>query len=161
MDYRGVGMVPDMGSSGRRAKRSAEDLARVGELRVADANAWVAARPSLLRQLFGRATPYGGYTPAEAARAIAADDGEQGTAVVLAAEDRPGRRFVNPPGGTVDLLLEVICPGGDRYTTHLVVGFSTPERRARVATVGTRLPVRINPDKPGKIAIDTTVLFGQ
>jgi hypothetical protein len=160
MDYRGVGMVPDMGSS-RRAKRSAEDLARVGELRVADADARVAARPSLLRQLFGRATPYGGYTPAEAARAVAADDGEQGTAVVLAAEDRPGRRFVNPPGGTVDLLLEVICPGGDRYTTHLVVGFSTPERRARVATVGTRLPVRINPDKPGKIAIDTTVLFGQ
>jgi xanthine/CO dehydrogenase XdhC/CoxF family maturation factor len=161
MDYCGVGMVPDMGSSGRRAKRSAEDLARVGELRVADANARVAARPSLLRQLFGRATPYGGYTPAEAARAIAADDGEQGTAVVLAAEDRPGRRFVNPPGGTVDLLLEVIRPGGDRYTTHLVVGFSTPERRARVATVGTRLPVRIDPDKPGKIAIDTTVLFGQ
>jgi hypothetical protein len=150
-----------MRSSGRRAKRPAEDLARAGELRAADADARVAARPSLLRQLFGRATPYGGYTPAEAARAVAADDGEQGTAVVLAAEGRPGRRFVNPPGGTVDLLLEVTRPGGDRYTTHLVVGFSTPERRARVATVGTRLPVRINPDKPSKIAIDTTVLFGQ
>jgi hypothetical protein len=42
-----------------------------------------------------------------------------------------------------------------------VVGFSTPERRARVAVVGTRLPVRISPDKPGKIAIDTAVLFGE
>jgi hypothetical protein len=61
----------------------------------------------------------------------------------------------------VDLLLEVIRPGGVPYTTHLVVGFSTPERRARVAVVGTRLPVRISPDKPGKIAIDTAVLFGE
>jgi hypothetical protein len=31
---------------------------------------------------------------------------------------------------------------------------------ARVAAVGTRLPVRVNPGKPGKIAIDTAVLFG-
>ncbi|HEV3380218.1 MAG TPA: hypothetical protein VG142_04490 [Trebonia sp.] len=150
-----------MGSTGRRAKRPAEDPARVRELRVADADARVAARPSLLRQLFRRVTPYGGYTPTEAARALAADDGEQGTAVVLAAEERPGGRFLNPPGGTVDLLLEVLRPGGGSYTTHLVIGFSTAERRARVATVGTRLPVRINPDKPGKIAIDTTALFGQ
>jgi hypothetical protein len=146
--------------SGRQAKRPAEDPARAGELRAADADARVGARPSLLRQLFGRAAPYGGYTPAEAARAAAADDGEQATAVVLAAADRPGRRFLNPPGGSVDLLLEVTRPGGDRYTTHLVVGFSTPERRARVAAVGTRLPVRVSPGKPGKIAIDTTALFG-
>jgi hypothetical protein len=150
-----------MGFSGRQAKRSPQDPARVRELRVADADARVAARPSLLRQLFAKATPYGGYTSAEAARAVAADDGEQGTAVVLAAEDRPGRRFLNPPGGTVDLLLEVARPGGDTYTTHLVVGFSTPQRRTRVATVGTRLPVRLNPDNPGKIAIDTIALFGQ
>jgi xanthine/CO dehydrogenase XdhC/CoxF family maturation factor len=161
MPYCGRGIVPAVGSSRRRAQRPEEDPARVRELRLADAAARVAARPSLLRQLFGRATPYGGCTPAEAARAVAAHDGEQGTAVVLAAEDRPGWRFLNPPGGTVDLLLEVIRPGGDRYTTHLVVGFSAPERRARVATVGTRLPVRVNPDEPGKIAIDTTVLFGQ
>ena len=145
---------------GSRAKRLAEDPARAGELRAADADAWVAARPSLLRQLFGRSAPYGGYTPTEAARAIAADDGERGAAIVLAAEDRPGRRFLNPPGGTVDLLLEVMRPSGDTYTTHLVVGFSTQERRARVAAVGTRLPVRINPNKPGKVAIDTAVLFG-
>jgi hypothetical protein len=70
-------------------------------------------------------------------------------------------RSLNPPGRTVDLLLEVARPGGDRYTTHLVVGFSTPERRTRVATVGTRLPVRVNPDQPGKIAIDTIALLGR
>jgi hypothetical protein len=141
-----------MKGGGRRARRPTQDPARAGELR--------AARPSLLRQLFGRTAPYGGYTPAGATRAIASDAGEQGTAVVLSAQDRPGRRFLNPPGGTVDLLLEVMRPGGDTYTTHLVVGFSTPERRTRVATVGTRLPVRVNPDEPGKIAIDTTALFG-
>lgn len=150
-----------MRSTGRRAKRSAEDPARAGELRRADAGARVAARPSLLRQLLGKATPYGGYTPAQAARAVAAGDGERGTAVVLAARDRPGRRFLNPPGGTVDLLLEVIGPAGDSYTTHLVVGFSAPERRARVAAVGTRLPVRISARSPGKVVIDTAVLFGE
>jgi len=42
-------------------------------------------------------------------------------------------------------VLEIMRPGGDRYTTHLVVGFSTPERRAQVTTVGIRLPVLVNP----------------
>jgi len=53
------------------------------------------------------------------------------------------------------------APGGGSYTTHLVVGFSAAERRARVATVGSRLPVGVNPDKPGKIAIDAIALLGQ
>ena len=92
---------------------------------------------------------------------VSAEEGERGMAVVLGTEDRPGRRFLNPPGGTVDLLLEVMRTDGTTYTTHLVVGFSTPQRRARVAAVGTRLQVRINPDDPAKIAIDTTALFGE
>jgi hypothetical protein len=150
-----------MGTGGRRARRPAADRAREGERLAAEVNARVAARPSLLRQLLGRATPYGGYTPAEAARSVAAEDGEPATAVVLDARQRPGRRFLNPPGGTVDLLLEVNPPGHAPYTTHLVVGFSTPERRTRVATVGTRLPVRVSPSRPGKIAIDTVALFGE
>jgi hypothetical protein len=131
------------------------------ELRAADAAARVNARPSLLRQLFARAAPYGGFRRQESARMVSAEEGEQGVAVVLGTEDRPGRRFLNPPGGTVDLLLEVMRTDGTTYTTHLVVGFSTLQRRARVATVGTRLHVRINPDDPAKIAIDTTALFGE
>jgi hypothetical protein len=130
------------------------------ELRAADASARVNGRPGLLRQLLGKATPYGGFTPAGAAKALADDEAERAPAVVLAADERPGRRFLNPPGGTVDLLIEVMRDNGETYTTRLVVGFSTPERRARVATVGTRLTVRLDPRDPAKVAIDPAGLFG-
>lgn len=133
---------------------------RDGELRASDAKARVNGRPGLLRQLLGKATPYGGFTPSQAARALSDDEAERAPAVVLAAEERPGRRFLNPPGGTVDLLLEVLRDSGETYTTRLVVGFSTPERRARVATVGTRLTVRLDPRDPVKVAIDPAGLFG-
>ena len=139
----------------RDSRRAAADP----ELRDAETAARVNARPSLLRQLLGKATPYGGFTAAEADRAVNDEEAERAAAVVLATEERPGRRFLNPPGGTVDLLLEVMRDVGETYTTHVVVGFSTPERRARVATVGTRLTVRLDPRDPGKIAIDTTGLF--
>lgn len=129
------------------------------ELRDADTNARVNARPSLLRQLFRKATPYGGFTPADADKALADEETEHAAAVVLATEDRPGRRFLNPPGGTVDLLLEVMRDDGETYTTHIVVGFSTQERRARVAAVGTRLTVRLDPRDPAKVAIETAGLF--
>jgi hypothetical protein len=138
-----------------------KDARQDPELRGADGKARVNARPGLLRQLLGKATPYGGFTPSEAAKALSDDEAERASAVVLAADERPGRRFLNPPGGTVDLLLEVMRDSGETYTTRVVVGFSTPERRVRVATAGTRLTVRLHPRDPAKVAIDATGLFDE
>lgn len=101
------------------------------------------------------AAPYGGFNPAEAARAMASRSGEQATAVVLAVEDRPTSGFLTPPGGAADLTLEITRADGSVYTTHTVIMFSTPQRRATVAVVGKRLGIFIDPDNPAKIAIDT------
>lgn len=54
--------------------------------------------------------------------------------------------------------LEVTPPDGAPYTTQARAVFSTPERRARVATPRTRLPVRIDPAMPMHIEIDRTAL---
>jgi hypothetical protein len=105
--------------------------------------------------------PGGGLTPEQAAQMIAGESGERASAVVLDA-----REIVVPPGmpsapaGTVDITLEVRRADGTRYTTVTRVGFSTPERRARVATPGTQLTVRIDPGDRSGVAIDTAGLFG-
>ena len=105
------------------------------------------------------AAPYGGFDPAEAVRAMASRSGEQATAVVLAVEDKPTSGFLTPPGGAADLTLEITRADGSVYTTHTVIMFSTPQRRAAIAAVGKRLGVFIAPNNPAKIAIDTTDLF--
>jgi hypothetical protein len=38
------------------------------------------------------------------------------------------------------------------------MAFSTPERRALVATPGTRLPVRVDPAAPTRVVIDKAAL---
>ena len=103
----------------------------------------------------------GGGTTVEQAQALV-HDGSQATATVVAAVEVQVPRLLRavvPRGGPpVDLTLEITRPDG---TTHLVrtrVGFSTPERRARVTRVGAVLPVRLDPADPDKVAIDTVAL---
>lgn len=104
-------------------------------------------------------SPGGGATPQETKGLIAT--GEPATAVVLMVHDvaipRLLRvlRFPTPPGGLVDLDLEVTRPDNTNYRARLRIGFSTVERRQRVAMVGLSLPVRIDRTEPDKVAIDT------
>lgn len=104
-------------------------------------------------------SPGGGTTVQQADALIHA--GAEATAVVLAAVDVPVPRLLRatvPAGGPpVDLTLEVTRPDGTTHRVRTRVGFSTPERRARVARVGAVLPVRLD-DDPNKIAIDTVAL---
>ncbi|MEY9856123.1 hypothetical protein ABH935_001727 [Catenulispora sp. GAS73] len=53
---------------------------------------------------------------------------------------------------------EVTPPTGEPYTTHTRLVFSTPERRARIATPGTRLPIRFDPTRPTRVEVDKTAL---
>ena len=64
----------------------------------------------------------------------------------------------NAPGGVVDITLDITRADGSGYTAVTRVGFATPERRARFATVGTRLSVLIDPDNPSRVAIDASHL---
>lgn len=87
-------------------------------------------------------------------------DGIPATAVVTAAQEVNAPAFFGRivPGGIVDLTLEVTPPTGEPYTTHTRLVFSTPERRARIATPGTRLPIRFDPTRPTRVEVDKTAL---
>ena len=86
--------------------------------------------------------------------------GERGTAVVLDAREAPNPPgFPLPPGGRADLLLEVTRADGAVYQTHTVIAFSTPGRRAAIATPGTHLNVWIDPRAASRVTVDLAGLF--
>jgi hypothetical protein len=107
----------------------------------------------------GRPGSPGVATPQEA-RGLTAT-GEPSTGVVLAVTDvrlpwlLRVLRFPLPPGGLVDLNLEITRTDNTTYEARMRIGFSTSERRQRVAMVGLSLPVRIDRTEPDKVAIDT------
>jgi hypothetical protein len=54
----------------------------------------------------------------------------------------------------VDLRLEITKPDGSFSVATTRMGFSSPEHRAAIATVGNRLQVRVDPLNPANITID-------
>jgi hypothetical protein len=107
-------------------------------------------------------TPGGGLTPDQAAVMVSSGAGERAKAVVIAAHEvqLPAGMAGAPPAGLVDITLDITRADGTSYSTVTRVGFSTAERRARVATVGAQLPVFIDPGSQDRVAIDTASLFG-
>lgn len=114
----------------------------------------------------GRAAPGasgGGLTPAESAQAVSGGAAALGlqpmNARVLAAH-----RIAVPagmpdaPGGTWDLTLDVVGPGGTGWSSTTRISFSSAERRATVAAIGRTLPVLADPVRHDRLAIDTTRL---
>jgi hypothetical protein len=104
--------------------------------------------------------PGGGLTPEQASQMVAGGGGERASAVVIDAREiaiPPGMH--SAPAGTVDITLEIRRADGTRYTAVTRVGFSTPERRARVTAPGTQLSVYIDPSDRSRVAIDTSGLF--
>jgi hypothetical protein len=106
--------------------------------------------------------PGGGLTP-EQAEAWVAGGKVHATAVVVAAHEvvLPAGMASPAPAGLFDIVLDVTRPDGSSYSVQTRVGFSSPERRARVATVGARLPVLIDEADTSAVAIDTNALFSQ
>ena len=98
-----------------------------------------------------------GGTP-QPAQFPAGGGGELASAIVLAAQDVAPMPGFAAPGAAVDLTLEVRRADGSSYTTHTRLSVPTPERRAAVATPGTRLSVRIDPNDPARVEIDS---YGQ
>ena len=99
------------------------------------------------------AGPQAGADPAEAAQFFASGGGEHASAVVMGVRDVPPGPGFAPPAGMADLTLEITRADGSVYTAPARLSFATPERRAAVATPGTRLRVRIDPNLPTRVAI--------
>jgi hypothetical protein len=155
-----------IGPDGRPVQLSGDAAAQVAEA-VREALGGISAAFAAPNGGFGAgqnggfgAGPNGGFTPAQAAQAVSSQSGEQGTAVVLDAREVPTQPgFPVPPGGRSELLLEVTRADGTLYQTRTVIAFSTPERRTAIATPGTRLRVRIDPNAPERVAIDPAGTF--
>ncbi len=99
------------------------------------------------------ATPPAEPDPAEAAQFFASGAGEHASAVVLGVQDVPPGPGFAPPGGVADLMLEITRADGSVYTAPLRLSFATPDRRAAIASPGSRLRVRIDPNLPTRVAI--------
>jgi hypothetical protein len=84
-------------------------------------------------------------------------DHERATAVV-AAVDQVASGSASAPAGMFDLTLNVVRDHGPGFTLRTRLGFGTEEKRARVATVGARLPVVIDPADQSSVTLDLDAL---
>jgi hypothetical protein len=64
---------------------------------------------------------------------------------------------ISAAAGVVDLSLEVSTASGPGYQAALRIGFSTPQRRVSIATVGTILPVLVDPVEKERVVIDMSL----
>jgi hypothetical protein len=99
------------------------------------------------------AGPQPGFDPARPTQFPAGGGGELASAIVLAAQDVAPMPGFAAPSGAIDVTLQVRHADGSIYTTHTRLSVITPERRAVVATPGTRLTVRIDPNDPTRVEI--------
>jgi hypothetical protein len=83
---------------------------------------------------------------------------EPATGVVRAVHDVVPAVPLPPGMSQADLTLDVTRPDGTTYPVTTRIGFRSPARRAAVATVGTRLPVLVDPANPGRVVIDVARL---
>jgi hypothetical protein len=86
--------------------------------------------------------------------------GIQARAVVSGVQplDIPAQMLPGPGASMAWLTLSVTPPAGAPYTVTIRFGFRSPERFAAIATVGTELPVRIDPTDPKTVTIDLPAL---
>jgi hypothetical protein len=100
------------------------------------------------------AGPQAAFDPAQPAQFPAGGAGELANAIVLAAQDVAPMPGIAAPGGALDVTLEVRRADGSIYTARTRLSVISPEQRAALATPGTRLTVRIDPNDPTRVEID-------
>lgn len=86
--------------------------------------------------------------------------GEQASAVLtsIADVDVPQFALPGPTASLADLTLQVTRQDGRTYTAQTRLGFRNAERRALIGTVGSVLPVRVDPADPGRVAVDVPAI---
>ncbi|HEX4702652.1 MAG TPA: hypothetical protein VH352_11035, partial [Pseudonocardiaceae bacterium] len=88
---------------------------------------------------------------------MAADRGGatvQATGVVRGVHDVMSGAAMAPGVSQADISLDVMRPDGSTYPATTRIGFSTPARRAAIATLGTTLPLLVSKNDPGRLVID-------
>jgi len=99
----------------------------------------------------------GGLAPDQGAAMLLNSGGlRRATATVLAVDDVTSPATPGAAAGVVDLSLEVSDPPGPSYPAVIRVGFGTPQRRALIASVGSVLPVLVDPVEKGRVVIEVS-----
>lgn len=100
----------------------------------------------------------GGQPGVGSATRFTVGSGTSATGVVRAVHDVAPAMPLPAGMSQADLTLDVARPGGSNYAATTRIGFRSPERRAAIATVGTRLPLLVDPNDPGRITVDVARL---
>jgi hypothetical protein len=88
--------------------------------------------------------------------------GERARATVISAGEVAAPTGAPPPeAGVYEISLDLTQSDRSRRQVSIKIGFSTAEGRDRIARVGAELPVRIDPNDPSRVVLDTVELgFG-
>jgi hypothetical protein len=70
----------------------------------------------------------------------------------------PAEMLPSPSASMAWLTLDVTPASGAAYRCTIRFGFRSPERFAAIATVGTALPLRVDPGDPSRVTIDLPAL---
>ena len=84
--------------------------------------------------------------------------GQPATGVVRAVHDAASPTPLPAGVSLADLTIDVRRPDGSTYPVTTRIGFRTPARRAAIATVGTTLPLLVDPSNPGQVTVDVARL---
>jgi hypothetical protein len=86
-----------------------------------------------------------------------APDRDHATGEVIAATDV--RTSGLPPGTSVaDVTFKVHLADGNSYVARSRVGFTAPDRRARITTLGTVLPLHVDRRDRSRVAVNVAAL---
>jgi hypothetical protein len=107
---------------------------------------------------FGQAGQAGSFGQAGQAGSFGQGMTVAATGVVRAAHDVAPVMPLPAGMSQADLTLDVMRPDGSTYAATTRLGFRSPARRAAIATVGTELPVLVDPNDPGRLTIDLAKL---
>ena len=146
----------DQGPGGEHSKAVAEWLAAAG---FATADFGGMLDPGLTGLLDAACARYASVIDDQAALELMRS-GQPADGEVLAARklDMPPELLPSPQTCVAWLTLAVTPQGGARYQVTMRFGFRSPERFTALATVGTKLPLRVDPADPRTVTIDLPAL---
>lgn len=149
----------DPGPGGSHNRALADWLAAQGFL-SSDFGPTLVGRPGLADSLDRAAARYVSVVPPGVDLALV-QSGEPAQGQVRAVQvlPLPTELLPSPDACMTWLTLAVTPRLGAPYQVRIRMGFSSPERFAELATIGTRLPLRRDPANPMMVTIDTPPVF--
>jgi hypothetical protein len=150
----------DPGPGGAHARALADWLAAAG-FTAGDFGGPVLdkAAPGMTALLDAASAQYASVIRGQDALALmGTGDPAQGEVTAVRTLHFPPQMLPSPQASTAWLTMMVTPERGEPYEVTIRFGFRSPERFTELATVGTKLPLRVNPADPPKVTIDLPAL---